>query len=103
MEYLSFRVSTSPSNEYSELISFRIEWFDLFAVQGTLKSLLQHHSSKSSVLQIFKGMFHAMMGSIKDRNSKDLTKKQKRLKRGSKNTQKNYTKKILMTQTTMMV
>ena len=43
--------STSPSNKYSELISFRIDWFDLLAVQGTLKSLLQHHSSKASVLQ----------------------------------------------------
>ena len=43
--------STSPSNKYSELISFRIDWFDLLAVQGTLKSLLQHHSSKESILQ----------------------------------------------------
>ena len=43
--------SISPSNEYSELISFRIDWFDLLAVQGTLKSLLQYHSSKASVLQ----------------------------------------------------
>ena len=42
--------SISPSNEYSGLISFRIDWFDLLAVQGTLKSLLQHHSSKASVL-----------------------------------------------------
>ena len=41
----------SPSNEYSGLISFRIDWFDLLAVQGILKSLLQHHSSKPSVLQ----------------------------------------------------
>ena len=41
----------SPSNEYSGLISFRIDWFDLLAVQGTLKSLLQYHSSKGSVLQ----------------------------------------------------
>ena len=41
----------SPSNEYSGLISFRIDWFDLLAVQGTLKSLLQHHSSKASILQ----------------------------------------------------
>ena len=41
----------SPSNEYSGLISFRIDWFDLFAVQGTLKSLLQHHSSKAAILQ----------------------------------------------------
>jgi len=47
--YWSF--SISPSNEYSELISFRIGWFDLLAVQGTLKSLLQHHSSKASILR----------------------------------------------------
>ena len=47
----SFSFSISPSNEYSGLISFRIDWFDLFAVQGILKSLLQHHSSKASVLQ----------------------------------------------------
>jgi len=44
------RFSIVPSNEYSGLISFRIDWFDLFAVQGTLKSLLQHHSSKTSFL-----------------------------------------------------
>ena len=48
-KYYSF--SISPSNEYSRLISFRIEWFDLLAVQGTLKSLLQYHSSKASILQ----------------------------------------------------
>ena len=47
----SFTFSFSPSNEYSGLISFRIDWLDLLAVQGTLKSLLQHHSSKVSVLQ----------------------------------------------------
>ena len=46
----SFSFNISPSNEYSGLISFRIDWFDLLAVQGTLKSLLQHHSSKASVL-----------------------------------------------------
>ena len=46
--WISF--SISPSSEYSGLISFRIEWFDLLAVQGTLKSLLQHHSSKASIL-----------------------------------------------------
>ena len=46
----SFSFSISPSNEYSGLISFRINWFDLLGVQGTLKSLLQHHSSKASVL-----------------------------------------------------
>ena len=49
--YWSFSFSISPSNEYSGLISFRIDWFDLLAVQGTLRSLLQHHSSKASVLQ----------------------------------------------------
>ena len=48
--YWSFCFSISPSNEYSELISFRIDRFDLLAVQGTLKSLLQHHSSKASIL-----------------------------------------------------
>ena len=47
---LDFGFSISPSNEYSGLISFRMDWLDLFAVQGTLKSLLQHHSSKASVL-----------------------------------------------------
>ena len=50
-KYWSFSLSISPSNEYSRLISFRIDWFDLFAVQGTLKSLLQHHSLKASVLR----------------------------------------------------
>ena len=49
--YWSFGISISPSSEYSGLISLRIDWFDLFAVQGTLKSLLQHHSSKASVLR----------------------------------------------------
>ena len=47
----SFSFNISPSNEYSGLISFRIDWFYLFAVQGTLKSLLQHHSSKASILR----------------------------------------------------
>ena len=50
-KYWSFSFSISPSNEYSGLISFRIDWFDLLAVQGTLKSLLQHHSLKASILQ----------------------------------------------------
>ena len=49
-KYWSFSFSMSPSNEYSELISFRIVWFNLLVVQGTLKSLLQHHSSKASIL-----------------------------------------------------
>ena len=48
--YWSFSFSISPSSEYSGLISFRMDWFDLPAVQGTLKSLLQHHSSKASIL-----------------------------------------------------
>ena len=50
LKYQSFSFSISPSNEYSGLISFRIDWFDLLEVQGTLKSLLQHHSSKTSIL-----------------------------------------------------
>ena len=49
-KYWSFSFNISPSNEYSELISFMIDWLDLLAVQGTLKSLLQHHSSKASIL-----------------------------------------------------
>ena len=51
-EYWNFSFSNSPSNVYSGLIFFRINWFDLLAVQGTLKRLLQHHSSKTSVLQL---------------------------------------------------
>ena len=50
-KYWSFSFSISPSHEYSGLISFRMDWFDLLAVQETLKSLLQHHSSKASTLQ----------------------------------------------------
>ena len=49
-DYWSFSFSISPSNEYSGLISFRMGWLDLFAVRGTLKSLLQHHSLKASIL-----------------------------------------------------
>ena len=49
-KYWSFSFSISPSSEYSELISFRTDWFDLLSVQGIVKSLLQHHSSKASVL-----------------------------------------------------
>ena len=54
-KYWNFSFSISPSNEYSELISFRMDWFDLLAVQGTLKSLTQHYSSKASVLWHFIG------------------------------------------------
>ena len=50
-KYWSFSFNVNPSNEYSGLISFRMDWVDLLAVQGTLKSLLQHHSSKASILQ----------------------------------------------------
>ena len=49
-KYWSFSFNVSPSNEHSRLISFRMDWLDLLAVQGTLKSLLQHHSSKASIL-----------------------------------------------------
>ncbi|CAI9165191.1 unnamed protein product [Rangifer tarandus platyrhynchus] len=51
LKYCSFSFSINPSNEYSGLISFRIDWFDLFATQGTLKSLLQHRCSKAPVLR----------------------------------------------------
>ena len=50
-QYWSFSFSIHPSNEYSALISFRMDWLDLLAVEGTLKSLLQHHSSKASILE----------------------------------------------------
>ena len=53
-KYWSFSFSISPSNEHSGLISFRIDWFDLLAVKGTLKNFLQHHSSKPSVLWCFR-------------------------------------------------
>ena len=56
----SFSFSISPSNKYSGLMSFRIDWLDLLAVQGTLRSLLQHHSSKASVLQC-SGFFIAQL------------------------------------------
>ena len=52
LKYWSFSFSISPSNEYSGLISFRMDWFDLLAVQGTLKSLLQHHNQKASILRL---------------------------------------------------
>ena len=59
--YWTFIFSSSPSNEYSGLISFRIDWFDLLAVQGTLKSLLQNHSAKAPILRhsaFFSSHFH---------------------------------------------
>ena len=51
LKYWSLSFSINPSNEYSGLISFKMDWFDLLAVQGTLRSLLQHHSSKASILR----------------------------------------------------
>ena len=56
-KYWSFSFTISPSNEYSGLISFRMDWLDLLAVQGTLKSLLQHHTSKASILFFFSFFF----------------------------------------------
>ena len=61
-KYWSFSFSISPSNEYSGLISFRMDWLDLLAVQGTLKSLLQHHSSKAS--QAFMPIFSCFKSQI---------------------------------------
>ena len=64
-KYWSFSFSTSPSSEYSGLISFRMDWLNLLVVQGTLKSLLQHHSSKASVLQC-SAFFSPTLTSIHD-------------------------------------
>ena len=63
-KHWSFSFSISPSNDYSGLISFRIDWLDLLAAQGTLKSLLQHHSSKVSILLHF--LYHPTLTSICD-------------------------------------
>ena len=57
-KYWSFNFSISPSSEYSGLISFKMDWLDLLAVQGTLNSLLQHHSSKASILRRFPTKVH---------------------------------------------
>ena len=75
-KYWSFSFSISPSNEYSGLISFRIEWFDLLTVQESFKSLLQHHSSKASILQhsaFFIVQFSFPYESIWRNHSLDLT------------------------------
>ena len=64
-KYWSFSFSISPSNEYSGLISFRIDWLDLLVIQGTLKSLLQHHSQKASIL-LCSTFFLAHLTSIHD-------------------------------------
>ena len=64
-KYWSFSFSNSPSNEHPGLISFRMDWLDLLAVQGTVKSLLQHHSSKASILQC-SAFFRVQLTSIHD-------------------------------------
>ena len=64
-KFWGFRFSLSPSNEYSGLISFRMDWLDLLAVQETLKSLLQHHSSKASILR-HSAFFIVQLSSIHD-------------------------------------
>ena len=63
-KYWSFSFNISPSNEYPGLISFRMDWLDLLAVQGTLKSLLQHHSSKGSILRCSAFLIEKMLTSI---------------------------------------
>ena len=65
-KHWSFSFSISPSNEYSELISFRMDWLDLFDVQGTLKSLLQQHSSKSINSLVFSLLYGPTLTSIHD-------------------------------------
>ena len=65
-KYWSFSFSISPSSGYSGLISFRMDWFDLLVVQGTLKSLLQHHSSKASILQCSSFLYGPTVTSIHD-------------------------------------
>ena len=65
-KYWSFSFRVSPSNEYSGLISFRMDWLDLLAVQGTLKSLLQHHNSKASILQVLSFLYSPVLTSIHD-------------------------------------
>ena len=64
-KYWSFSFNISPSNEHSGLISFKMDWLDLLAVQGNLKSLLQHHSSKASILRC-SGFFIVQLTSIHD-------------------------------------
>ena len=64
--YWSFSFSIRPSNEYSGLISFRMDWLDLLAVQGTLKSLLQHHSSKASILRCLAFLYRPALTAIHD-------------------------------------
>ena len=71
-KYWSFSFSISPSNEYSGLISFRMDWLGLLAVQGTLKSLLQYHSSKVSILQCSVFFYSPTLTSIHDYWKKNI-------------------------------
>ena len=73
-KYWSFSFSTSPSSEYSVLISFMMDWLDLLAVQGALKSLLQHHSSKASIFWLSWCLFD-QFPHFSDNNAQNLTKK----------------------------
>ena len=66
LKYWNFSFSINPSNEYSALISFRMDWLDLLAVQGTLKSLLQHHSSKPSIFLALSFLYSPTLTSIND-------------------------------------
>ena len=70
--YWSFRFSISPSHEHSGLISLRIDWFGLLAVQGTLKSLLQHHNSKATILQCSAVFIDPVLTSIREGNGNPL-------------------------------
>ena len=72
-KYRSFSFSINPSNEYSGLISFRVDWFDLLAVQGILKSLFQHHSSKASILSLLYGPTLTSIHDYWKNNSFDYT------------------------------
>ena len=116
-KYWSFSFSISPSNEYSRLIFFRIDWFDLLAVQGTLKSLIQHDSSKASVLWC-SAFFMVQLSHPFMTTGKTIALTRwafvgkvislpfnmlYRLRRGGKNTQKNCTKKIFLTWIITMV
>ena len=65
-KYWSFSFSIGPSNEYSELISLRIDWFDLLVIRGMFKSLLQHHSSKASILQALSFLYGPTLTSVHD-------------------------------------
>ena len=65
-KYWSFSFSISSSNEYSRLISFRIDWLDLLAIQGTLKSLLQNHNSKASILRSYSFLYRPTLTSVHD-------------------------------------